>query len=121
MWKAKHPRAAPRNRAAPEYVNRRGERLGLQDDRLASDADEDYDSDGGFVVRTDEEDDERSEGDTTSGSEQDGSEDDLDIGGDIGAGSDDLPDVVYGNMPSEDDDETEEATEIPAGEVAVDS
>ena len=56
VWKSKQP---PKQRGAPraqrEVVNPVGEKLGLSDDGVASDADEDYDSDDGFIVPDDDE------------------------------------------------------------------
>lgn len=52
-WELAHPRRH-RARASRVVLNRVGMRLGPGDDRPASDNDEDYDSDGGFVVADDE-------------------------------------------------------------------
>ncbi|KAI0897841.1 hypothetical protein F4806DRAFT_507621 [Annulohypoxylon nitens] len=49
-WRAKHPRRNPAPRARPVILNPVGEKLGLYDDRAASDNDEPYDTDGGFIV-----------------------------------------------------------------------
>ncbi|KAI2473862.1 hypothetical protein F4781DRAFT_427098 [Annulohypoxylon bovei var. microspora] len=54
-YKAKHPRRLPVSRARPVILNPVGERLGPADDRAASDNDEDYDTDDGFIVNSDEE------------------------------------------------------------------
>ncbi|KAI1215039.1 uncharacterized protein F4807DRAFT_18510 [Annulohypoxylon truncatum] len=54
-WKARQqPRRRPVARARPVIENPVGSRLGPADDRVASDNDEPYDSDGGFVVSDDE-------------------------------------------------------------------
>ncbi|KAI1138853.1 hypothetical protein F5Y05DRAFT_352633 [Hypoxylon sp. FL0543] len=55
VYKRKHPRRRPVSRAKPLILNPTGLSLGPRDDGLASDADESYDSDDGFVVRSDEE------------------------------------------------------------------
>lgn len=49
-WRAKHPRRNPAPRARPVILNPVGEKLGLYDDRAASDNDEPYNTDGGFIV-----------------------------------------------------------------------
>lgn len=54
IWRSKRP---PKHYHAPraprEVVNPMGEKLGLRDDGVASDADESYDSDDGFIVPDD--------------------------------------------------------------------
>ncbi|KAI1462301.1 hypothetical protein F4805DRAFT_410111 [Annulohypoxylon moriforme] len=49
-WKAKHPRRPPVSRARPVIQNPVGSRLGPRDDGVASDIDEPYDTDDGFIV-----------------------------------------------------------------------
>ncbi|KAI0885139.1 uncharacterized protein GGS22DRAFT_139460 [Annulohypoxylon maeteangense] len=56
-WRARHPKKQPASRARPVILNPVGRRLGPADDRVASDNDESYDSDDGFVVSDNEMDD----------------------------------------------------------------
>lgn len=56
VWRANHPRAnTTRVREQGVILNPKGEKLGLADDGVASDNNDSYDSDGGWVVRSDEE------------------------------------------------------------------
>ena len=54
VWLRTHPGREYAPRAPAIVVNPMGEKLGLEDDGAASDEDEDYSSDGGFVVADDQ-------------------------------------------------------------------
>lgn len=56
VWRRTHPGREYAHRAPATIVHPMGEKLEPKDDRAASDNDEDYDSDGGFVVSDDQED-----------------------------------------------------------------
>ncbi|KAI0840095.1 hypothetical protein F5Y06DRAFT_248068 [Hypoxylon sp. FL0890] len=91
VYRRKHPRRRPVSRAPAMVVNPTGESLGLRDDRVASDNDESYDSDDGFVVRSDEE------------IEEDYYADDLD------------------DLFSDEEEQDEEMVDIPSSEEEVDA
>ncbi|KAI1415157.1 hypothetical protein F5Y13DRAFT_156753 [Hypoxylon sp. FL1857] len=93
-YRRKHPRRVPASRAPAMIVNPTGERLGPHDDRPASDNDESYDSDDGFVVRSDEEieESEASDLDDLFSDEEDEEEETVHVPSDqdgVGADSDD--------------------------------